>query len=349
MKTTFISTSAISAATRSSLMKVQQELAEAQKEMTSGRLADVGKTLGFRTGQTISLRQEHSRLTTIIETNTTVSTRLKVTQSTLQNLVNNAQSFLGQLNGSRIGGANALGVQTDAQSRLEAFLDTMNVAFGDGYLFAGVNSDVMPLTEYFGTPTPASRQGVANAFLADFGMSQSNPAVQNISAANMQTFLDTTFADLFNDPSWSTDWSSASTQNMRSRISTNELIETSTNAGETAFRKLAEAYTMVADLGAANLSQPAFEKLIDQATRVVGSAIKELGDLQSELGVTQQRVGDASERMSLQLDILTTQVNSFEAVDRNEAATRVTDLMTQIETSYALTARIMNLSILKYL
>lgn len=349
MKTTFISTSAISAATRSSLMKVQQELAEAQKEMTTSRFADVGKSLGFRTGQTISLRQEHSRLTTIIETNTTVSTRLKATQSTLQNLVSNAEDFVGQLLGSRIGGANALGVQTEAQSRLEGFLDTMNTSSGNGYLFSGVNSDVKPLAEYFDNPAPASRQGVADAFLAEFGITQSDPAAQNISAADMQTFLDTTFADLFNDPSWSTDWSSASSQNMRSRISTSELIETSTNAGEAAFRKLAKAYTMVADLGVANLSQPAFEAVIDQALLDVGKAIQELSDLQSSLGVAQQRVGDASERMSLQIDILTTQVNSLEAVDPYEAATRVTQLMTQIETSYALTARIMNLSILKYL
>ncbi|MCZ7594038.1 MAG: flagellin [Hyphomicrobium sp.] len=46
---------------------------------------------------------------------------------------------------------------------------------------------------------------------------------------------------------------------------------------------------------------------------------------------------------------MTTQVNSLEAVDPNEAATRVSALLTQIETSYALTARIMGLSILDYL
>jgi flagellar hook-associated protein 3 FlgL len=349
MKTTFISTSAISAATRSSLMKVQQELADAQKEMTTKRFADVGKTLGFRTGQTISLRQEHSRLTTIIETNTTVSTRLKATQSTLQNLSDNAQNFSKQLLGSRIGGTNALGIQTDAQNRLDGFLDTMNTTFGDGYMFAGINSDVKPMSEYFGTPTPASRQGVANAFLAEFGIAQSNPAVQNISAADMQTFLDTTFADLFDDPSWSTDWSSASTQNVRSRISTNELIETSTNADELAFRKLAMAYTMVSDVGTANLGQPAFEVVIDQANRLINEAVKELGDIQAKLGVSQQRVKDASERMTLQLDILTSQVSSLESVDQYEAATRVNDLLTQIETSHALTARILSLSILKYL
>ena len=155
MKTTFISTSSISAATRSSLAKVQQQLADAQKEMTEGRYADVGKTLGFRTGQTISLRQEHSRLNTIVETNSTVSTRLKTTQLTMQNLVDNAQAFAGQLLGSNVGGANGLTVQTDAQSRLEGFLDAMNTTFGDGYLFAGVNSSDSSETRFLPSDQPS--------------------------------------------------------------------------------------------------------------------------------------------------------------------------------------------------
>lgn len=349
MKTTFISTSAISTTTRLSLMKVQSQLAEAQKEMITGRLADVGMGLGFKTGHSLSLRQEHTRLTTIIETNSVVSTRLEVSQATLQGIVENAESFVGQLLGSRIGGSNAAVVQRTAESSLDAFLGAMNTSFSDGYLLAGVNSDVKPLADYYQTPTSASRQAVADAFLTEFGVSQSDPAVANISAADMQTFLDTTFADLFEDPSWTTDWSSASSQNVRNRISTNDLIETSVNANEAAFRKLAKAYTMVADLGVQNLNQEAFEVVIDQAVRDVSEAIQGVSELQSRLGSVQQRVSDASERMSIQVDILTTQVNSLEAVDPNEAATRVSELLTQIETSYALTARIMGLSILDYL
>lgn len=349
MKTSFISTSAISASTRHSLMKVQQELADSLKEMDTGRYADVGKTLGYRAGDSISLRQEHARLTTMIETNSLVNTRIKTTQSTIDNLVENAQDFSKQLLGYRIGGTNALGAQTDAKSGLDGLLDQMNRSFGSGYLFAGVNSDVKPLADYFDTPTPANRQAVADAFFAEFGITQSDPAVVNISATDMQSFLDTTFADLFADPAWGNDWSSASTQNMRSRISTSELIETSTNANESAFRKLAMAYTMVADLGTAALGQPAYEVVVDQATRVVNEAIQQLGDVQSILGISEQRVKDASDRMSVQIDILETHVTKLEGVDPNEAATRVSQLLTQMETSYALTSRIMSLSILNYL
>jgi flagellar hook-associated protein 3 FlgL len=349
MKTTFISTSSISAATRSSLAKVQQQLAQAQTEMTTSRHADVGQALGYRTGQSISLRQEHSRLTTIVETNTVVATRLNTTQQTLQNLVDNAQAFIGQVLASGNDGADATVVKGQAESSLDAFLNAMNMALGDSYLFAGVNTDVKPLADYFETPAPASRTGVANAFFAAFGVTQSDPAAANITSADMQTFLDGAFADLFDDPSWTTDWSSASTQNVRNRISTNELIETSVNAGETAFRKLAQAYTMVADLGLENLNDDTFKTVLNQAMGIASEAIQELGKVQSKLGVAQQRVSDASERMSIQIDILTTQVNALETIDPNEAATRVSALLTQIEASYALTARLMNLSILNYL
>jgi flagellar hook-associated protein 3 FlgL len=330
-------------------MKVQAQLAEAQKEVVSGRPADVGETLGFKTGQAISLRQEHTRLTTIIETNSQVSTRLDVTQSTLQGMVDSAQDFVSQLLGSRVGGGNAAVVQEEAKSALDSFISSMNMAFNDGYLFAGVNSDVKPVTDYYATPTSSSRLAVANAFLTEFGFTQSDPAVPTISAAAMQTFLDTDYADLFLDPAWTTDWSSASNQNVRNRISTNDLVETSVSANEDAFRKLAKAYTMVADLGTANLDQEAFETLIDQALRDVSGAVQDLGQLQARLGIVQQRVTDSSERMSIQVDILATQVVALESIDPNEAATRVTQLLTQVETSYALTARIMGLSILNYL
>jgi flagellar hook-associated protein 3 FlgL len=349
MKTTFISTSAISAATRASIMKVQQQLSDAQKEMSTGRYADVGKVLGYNTGQVISLRQQHTRLQTIVDTNKTVSSRMEVTQNALQSLIDNAQAFVKQLISSRNGSATSSVAQTDAQTGLNTFIDTMNTTYAGGYVFAGVNTDAKPIAGYYTTPASASQQSVGNAFLAQFGIAQSDPAAQNITAANMQTFLDNSFSALFADPAWSADWSSASNQNIRNRISSNELIETSVSANEDAFRKLAKAYSMVADLGVTNLSDATFQKVADVAIGEATSAIEQLGGLQSRVGVAQQRVTDASERLSLQVDILNNQVTSLEGVDPNEAASRVTALMTQLESSYSLTGRLMKLSILDYI
>jgi flagellar hook-associated protein 3 FlgL len=349
MKTTFISTSAISEATRVSLIKLQTQLATAQKEVSTGRYADMGVSLGYKTGQTVSLRQEQNRLTTITETNSVVATRLDSTQSALTSLVGDAQNFLGQLLGARDAPTGPQVVQKQAQTSLSAFADMLNTSIDGAYLFAGINADVKPISQYDQTPPSPAKQAVDNAFFATFGITQSDPAVANISASAMQNFLDTTFAGLFQDPAWTTNWSSASDQNIRSRISTSELIETSTNTNESAFRQLAQAYTMVADLGTQNLNQGAFQAVVDTATKIAAQGIQGLTELQSNLGTAQQRVEDANGRMSIQKDILTNHISSMEDVDPYEASTRVNTLMTQIETAYAMTARIQQLSLLNYL
>jgi flagellar hook-associated protein 3 FlgL len=165
----------------------------------------------------------------------------------------------------------------------------------------------------------------------------------------MQDFLDTSFADLFKDPAWKSDWSQASDQNVRSRISSSELIETSVNANSDAVRKLVSAYTMMAGLGTSNLNQAAFQKVVDQASTLTSEAVQGLTTMQADLGSAQQRVTDANDRMTTQKDIITTHVGTLEDVDPYEASTRLTALMNQVETAYAMTARIQKLTILNYL
>jgi len=227
--------------------------------------------------------------------------------------------------------------------------DTVNTAFDGAYLFAGINADVRPLSDYFDTPAPANRVAVASSFSGTFGFSQSDPVVASITGADMQTYLNTGFATLFDTAAWTTDWSTASSQNVRNRISTNELIETSTNANEKAITKLAMAYTMVADLGIENMNQDTVTVVADAAAKTIGEALTDLTELQVKLGTAQERVPNASERMSIQIDIITKQINTFEKVDPFEASTRVSSLLNQLETAYALTARIERLSLLNHL
>jgi flagellar hook-associated protein 3 FlgL len=112
---------------------------------------------------------------------------------------------------------------------------------------------------------------------------------------------------------------------------------------------LARAYTMVADLGTADLNAEAYETLIDSAIRTVGGAIESLTAMQARLGSAQQRVANASERMSIQRQVIATHIDTLEGVDPYEATTRVSNLLTQIETAYALTARIQQLSLVDYI
>lgn len=349
MKTSSISTSAISEATRLSLMKLQLKLADAQKQLSTGRLADVGAALGSKTGQTVSLRQEYSRLQAITDTNDLVSSRLDATQASLKSMAAGAQSFFNQLMAVRNSGTGGDVLKAQALSSLSSLTNTLNTTSNGVYLFSGINTDVKPVADYTLNPPSANKQAVDNAFLAAFGISQSDPGVANIAAVDMQNFLDNDFAALFSPASWSSTWSSASDQNMRSRISTSELIETSVNANDAAIRKLTSALTMVADLGGDQLGDAAYEKVLDTAIRTAKEAIDGLTGMQARVGATQTRVKSANERMSIQKDIMTSHITKLEGVDPYEAADKVSSLTTQIETAYAMTARLQKLSLLDYL
>jgi flagellar hook-associated protein 3 FlgL len=349
MTSTFLASSAVSGPVRSSLMKLQTKLAQAQKEVTTGRLADVGLSLGFKTGQAVSLRQEHARLTSITDTNGLVASRLDASQAALEALAEGGQSFLGQLVAARDGGSSAQIVAGQARAALAAFADLANTTFDGVALFAGVNTDVKPIAGYTSSPPSASAQAVATAFSAAFGISQSDPAVASISPAAMQTFLDGSFAGLFEPAAWAGTWSTASDQNMKSRISTSELVETSVNANDQAFRKLASAYTMLADLGTADLDLETYRTVVDTATRVVGEALQGIAALQAKLGTSQARIDSANERMSIEIDIMANHIGALEGVDPYEASSRLSTLLSQIEAAYATTARIQQLTLLDYL
>jgi flagellar hook-associated protein 3 FlgL len=349
MTSTFIASSAVSGAVRSSLMKLQAKLAEAQKEVATGRLADVGLSLGFKAGQTVSLRQEHSRLQSITDSNGLAASRLDASQAALKALAESAQSFLGQLVAVRNSDTAPAIIEGQAKAALAGFTDLANTTFNGVALFAGINTDVKPITDYASSPPAANAVAVANAFTTAFGISQSNAAVASITPAAMQAFLDGAFANLFDPTAWSSTWSAAADQNTRSRISTSELVETSVNANDEAFRKLASAYTMLADLGTANLSQATYQAVVDKATLVVGDALQGITALQAKLGSVQERVKNADTRMGIEIDIMTSHIGALEGVDPYEASSRLSTLLTQVETAYAMTARIQQLTLLNYL
>ena len=72
----------------------------------------------------------------------------------------------------------------------------------------------------YADPASPAKLAVAAAFQARFGFAQGDPAASSISAADMQDFLDNDFAALFDDPAWSTNWSTASDEPLSTRIST---------------------------------------------------------------------------------------------------------------------------------
>jgi flagellar hook-associated protein 3 FlgL len=348
MKATFVSTQAVSSATRLSILKMQTELAKSEKEQASGRWADMGLQLGNKTGRTVSLRQDYLRFDSIVDTNGLVASRLDASQATLTGVLDMAQDFVSTMLAIRDGETGPELAQSEGKNNLEAFISALNISQGGQYLFAGINTDVRPLNDYF-APASDAKTAVDAAFLAEFGIAQDDAGISDILPADMETFLNGDFAALFDPAAWVPDWSSASDQNVRSRISTSELVDTSANANEEALRKIAMAYTMVTEFASTGLNDDTYKAVIEKAMTTVSEAVQGVIVVQARLGTAQQRVSNANERMEVQLNILNTHINELELIDPFETMTRITTLETQLDMAYALTSRAQGLSLLNYL
>jgi flagellar hook-associated protein 3 FlgL len=344
MKTTFISTLSFYSTPRGSLPKLQQDLANASTEISTGRYADVGLKLGIRTGDSVSLRTQYNTLQTLLDGNALATAQLDQTTTALNDMSSSASSFLKDLLAAPAENTNVGGLVATATSQLDSLIGTLNSSDGRRYAFGGVNSAVPPMNDYSGAPKTA----VDAAFLAKFGITQDDPAVADISTADMQDFLDNEFSDLFADPAWGTDWSNASSTNRTSLISSSERIEVSTNANETAMRNLAKAYTMMSQLGNASMSTPVLQAVMNTAQKVIGAAINQVTTLGAAVGMAQRRVDASNTMMETAQDIATKRISALEDVDPAEAKTRADALTSQIQMSYSMTTQIMGLSILNY-
>jgi len=347
MKASFVSSLSVSQAMRYSTMRAQGDLAKALREQDTGKVHDSGLVLGARTAQTVTFARDLERLNGIVDSNGLVSARLKATQEALDHVTSTAQDFLNVLTASVSGDAAPSVTRDSGAAALGTLTSILNTSFNGEYIFAGINTDVKPI-ESFGPGSPAKIAFDA-AFQTHFGFAQNDPQAAGITAAQMDAFMTTALEPQFLGAGWQANWSNATDQKIVSRIALNETTETSVGANNAGLQKLAMAAAAIGELFDSNLSTAGKEALAARAFSLVGEAIGTLAQLQSETGVVEQRVIAASERMEMQSNLFERSILDMEGVDPYEAASRVNDLLSHIETSYALTARIQQLSLLRFL
>ncbi|MCX7303228.1 MAG: flagellar hook-associated family protein [Hyphomicrobiales bacterium] len=347
MTTSSISSLSVSQALRNSTMRTQSNLVQAQKELDTGKVFDSGLALGARTAQTVTFTRDIDRLNGIVDSNSLVSARLTATQDALTNITAAAQDLLGVLTASSSGDAAASVTRDSGRTALGMLTSILNTPINGEYIFAGINTDVKPMEGF--EAGSAAKTAFDTAFQTHFGFAQTDAAAAGITTAEMDDFLTNTLEPQFLGAGWQANWSNATDEPIVSRIAMNETTETSVSANTDGMRKLAMAAAAIGDLFDSNLSDAGKKALVERMVGVVGEAISSIAQQQSQTGVVEQRVSAASDRMKVQADLFERMTIDTEGVDPYEAASRVQDLLSHIETSYALTARIQQLSLLKYL
>ncbi len=349
MSNFFVASSSLSSPTLAAVRRLQADLGRVQMEIATGRNADAGLALGSAATASVSLRQAQSWHEAILQTNAMAAARLDVGQAALDGVAQTAQNFLGALLGARGSESARGGIASQAKAALVSLADQLNAEMAGTYLFAGANAADKPLTSYFSQQGIASRQNIATAFATAFGMSQSDPAIGSIGASAMSSFLDGALAGEFSEAAWTATWSTASSENSTARISTDEFIDVSASANDQVFRQLAQAYAMVSDLGGDALNPETFGVVLDKAVTLVGGALADLATVRSTLGIVRERIAAASDRLTLRNTVISNRLANMEEVDPYVSATAANTIITQLQASYAMTARIQDLSILNYI
>jgi len=344
METSYISTAALRNQPRLEVLRLQRELADRTAEIATGRHADVGLTLGSGTGRMIALRNDAALIEGLMRSNGVAAARLTLTQTALSDMRENASETLEALIALPDGVQSAELLEVQGLAALDRLADRLNASDGGSFVFGGITTTETPFTRFADGPQAA----VEAAFLTRFGVAVGDPGAAAITPADMADFLANDFAALFADPAWGTDWSSASSDNIVSRIAVSERVTTGTNANEDAFRTLAMGLAMIGGLGIGALSQETRDVLVTEAREVVGQAVSDITVLQSELAFSENAIARADERLLIARDLLAETIAETERVDPAEAKVRADLLTTQIEMSFALTGQLSRLSILNY-
>jgi flagellar hook-associated protein 3 FlgL len=351
MKTSFISNLAVQSSMRSTINQVQSELIASQKEVVSGRLNNIGETLGATTTRALDLRRERDMMDNLMATNSVVSQRLSSSQMALETISTAGQTALNTFV-ALAGATDSTQLKTAVRTLtdvIDQFVDASNTSVNGEYVFAGINTDVKPMGDYM-TDETGSRTAFQTAFSGYFGFGQDDPQAEFISPAQMQDFLDTIVEPMFlSGPEWPTTWSTASDTPMTSRISRTEVVQSSATANADGFRQLAMSAVIGIELLNLPVSSDTRAIVSNKAIDMMGKAIYGIDSERGQLGLSENRVKMADEVLKAQVDIVKLNLDDLEGVDVYEASTRITALSSQMEISYNLTAKISQLSLVNYI
>ncbi|MCK5932802.1 MAG: flagellar hook-associated family protein [Fulvimarina manganoxydans] len=342
-----VSSMGLSGAPRMAVFRAQEQLAIAQKEVATGRYADVGLTLGVTVSRTISMRGQLSNTEKLIGANTAIAQRFDTMQAVLETVAQTGDTLKASIIAN---GASDVSMRVNRQggeSAIGQLIGALNTSFGSRSLFSGAAADQPAMLPSVSTDfaTSSAKTAIDAAWSGLLAGRQPN----QISGAELTNFIDSQFDTLFNDTNWKNDWSQASDGAIDNRIGDTETIQTSRSANEVAFRDLMKSYVMISALNPEELGDEARQVLTRRTLETLDKGLTELNSIRTEIGGYQERVKLANENLETRAKILEVSVAEIEEVDQYEASTRVTNLRNLLETSYAVTARISRMSILNYL
>lgn len=345
MRTSLVSNVSIQNSMRLTVRDAQAGLLKASAEAATGRHADVGLALGALTSQSLNLNRDVDRLTAIKTANAVSAARMETTQAALKNLTaaadqagKNLTTYMHSITSTDLSS-----LQENMNTALSSFVTSVNSYSQGEFIFGGINTGEPPIKDAgFAEAAKVINDLYANTF--------SNVAAGDITKEQMGGFIDQVEKILIgNSSQWSL-ISTASDTNISSRIGTNEVVQTSTNANSYGMRNYVLGALLAREMAdIPGLSGEVRGEVNGRALRYMSTSSVGLTSDASTIGTSQERLTTANKSIDNQVKIYKTHLLTLEGVDPYEASTLVKTLKAQVDTSYTLTAMLQKLSLLNYL
>jgi flagellar hook-associated protein 3 FlgL len=237
------------------------------------------------------------------------------------------------LSGATLGDATSLATTAvEARNQFAAAVGALNTQAAGVHVFSGRQSDRAPLP-------------MAEQMLADLAALTAGATDAGSVAAIVETY--------FNDPAGGFRAAYRGTEEPRGALRIGDGIDAGSGptAADPALRQALQGLATVALLDGAVPGLDAAERkdLAGRGADLLLSGLQPLIAVRADLGVTEARIEEARVANAAETTSLAQARNGLVAADPFEAATALEAVTTQLETLYALTARVSRLSLTNYL
>jgi flagellar hook-associated protein 3 FlgL len=348
---TSVSTLAAHLQLNSSVRSLQRSLMDAQKELSSGVKADLVAALRDRAAEDVDLRNALNDSAEFKGTTELVASRMDMMQTALGGVREMASQMRNTALTSRDSVSRGY-LQEAAATAIDRINSFLNAQMGGRTLFAGIRTDMAPMQPgtTVNTATGYSPQQAVSQVITNLG-----PIVDAASAvavANGADGVSAIFDDSNSDPNLrysTTFYNGATTGTVTARLDRGYEIDYGVRADDPAMRELLQGLYMLASVPYGSVPEDAFLAWQDEAVAHINAGFQGVIDLSAELGYKQSVVNDAITQHEATIVQLNNQVATLEAADPFETALRLSQLQTQLEATFSLTARMSELSLTKFL
>lgn len=326
---------------RAEVARLREQINTLQQQVTSGQKAGRYGDLGSLAPLDISLRNQGEQIDSFKNGISFLQIRAGVIDQNLTNIRDTALQVR-DLTIKNLGfDAGRSNIISAAQDAVTSITQKLQVNVDGRFLFAGVATDAAPMVND-STLLAQVRSAINTALTA-------SPAPTDIPAA-IQSAVAGVFATQSN-------YYTGGALTAPTEVDNGLTVDLGVTGNDPAFKTMLQGLYTIAALDMP-VDDPAtlpaigradFDATVRAAAVQVDSGASQVADLITRNGRSQAELDDADKAHDRMLTLIQGQIDDIEQVDLADASARITQLRTQLQASFQLTAQLQNLSLVNFL